>query len=207
MKAEKPARISFVDIGFEDADRLKELSVKPLSRPKSFLGIEAPKKEGEFASDTANLELRRDGVIHELAKLPDGSVNVVNADFSLFSGFYAVDPPSRATISPTEAYLAGADPEKINGFFNEEKLKALQEIRRVLPPNGRLYITEYARNMGEVEALLTEAGYTFETRKIPWEELDRTATMQELRKDLESGKADPEKMQPYRIAARKRLNA
>ena len=76
------------------------------------------------------------------------------------------------------------------------------EERAVITPKIQMEM-----DMGEVEELLTDAGYTFETRKIPWEELDRTATMRKLRKDLESGEADPEKMQPYRIAARKRLNA
>jgi hypothetical protein len=204
VEKQKVGRIDFIDVGFDDAVRLKSMSSRPSGPRRVFIGVEAPRSEGEFASDAPNLVLSWGGVLHELGKLPDGSVNVVNADFSLFSGFSAVDMPSRFTISEGMAVVAGGDPAKVKEFFIEEKAKVLQQIRRVLQPHGRLYITEYAKTLEETERHLNEAGFAYSLRKMRLDELDKTNTMRLLRKDLEEGRFKVEEMQPYRMVATKR---
>jgi hypothetical protein len=81
--------VDFVDIGFEDAVRLKELSSKPRHREKVFIGVERPTLEGTVSSEATNLELRWGGALEELHKLPAESVKVANADF-LFTEYYIV---------------------------------------------------------------------------------------------------------------------
>ena len=80
---EKRRTLLFLDIGFEDAKKIKELAKK--HPKKKFMGVEWVKKS-KLQTRTHNLKLTYGDALSKLRRLPSASVNIITADF-FFSEF------------------------------------------------------------------------------------------------------------------------
>ncbi|MFC2162039.1 hypothetical protein ACFLRF_00025 [Candidatus Altiarchaeota archaeon] len=207
VKERQPV-IDVIDLGFEDAIRLKELSSRKHSHDKVFIGFERPGIKDRVEGGRDNLELRWGGVLEELAQIKDESVKIVNADF-LFSEFYAtkwkVFYPGAQVDEASLGDLGWKGnleyPQKI---FAKMKTETVKEVGRILVPNGRFYITEYADSIPFATKRLDEQGFTHTQRDLTEEEMDQTSFMRKIVKHLKAGKVDPEVYWPVRITARKK---
>ncbi|MBN2067966.1 MAG: hypothetical protein JW744_05860 [Candidatus Diapherotrites archaeon] len=152
--------ISVLDLGFEDATRLKGLASR--YPRKQFMGIEWEKRKG-LVTRRHNLKLVYGDVLSKLRRLPANSVKIVTADF-LFSGFkmrgFHVDEETR--IGRVFA-----------GRFRKGRIKVAKQVYRVLVPNGRFFVTEWKINSGVIKELLEEAGFNVKERPVPESEIGK----------------------------------
>lgn len=191
MTSEVPKIINFVDLGFEDGLRIQELSGRPGHQRKVFLGIERPGIKDRLKPRYPNLELRYGGVLEELKAIADGTVRIVNADF-FFTEFYTpisdLDLPSRV----------------IQPLIDQQRAETVEQVRRVLVPQGRFYVTEYKGNLRPTLTLLTENGFpSCEHRQLDPGEMDKTKFLRLIKSKLEQEGSRADDFQPIRILARK----
>lgn len=203
---EKPGKL-MVDIGFDDALRLKNLSEK---HPDwVFIGMEIPRKRGNVTSCQKNLILEYEGGLEGLTKLPDESVKIVNMDLLFADEF---------TVTQWKAFIPGSQVNEVSendlgwraasakGIFDVWKKLILRQSHRVLKPNGRLYISTYQQGLKEILGLLDEEGYAHVHRPSTEEEIGKTTFTKGITKKARSGeiKLEPEICKIIRIEARKK---
>ncbi|MFH1403791.1 MAG: hypothetical protein ABIH11_05950 [Candidatus Altiarchaeota archaeon] len=205
---EPPARVvDFVDLGHEDAFRLKELASRPRHASKVFIGIDRPGMRGGVESGLDNLELRWGGALRELAGIPGGSVRIVNADF-LFSEFYFVGWRDMFPLGQSDEVSLWdlgwkANTGVMQGLFDDAKTRVIGEVGRILVPKGRFYATEYRENYEHTLRRLDEEGFTHVHRDLRAGEMGGTRFLQKIREMVDSGQVDAERYWPVRIMARR----
>ena len=150
----EPGRIHVLDLGFEDAQRLRELAQR--HPEKKFLGVEWTKGKG-VQTRRHNLKLVWGDALNKLRRLPTGSVNVATMDFLL----------TEFKIKGHELHEFGWKQQALAPLFMDRRLKLLRELRRVLVPNGRLFINEYKGNLPCVTGLLNDAGFPHTVKTSP----------------------------------------
>ncbi len=197
------AGVDFVDLGFGDGLRLKELAGKPRHGDKSFVGVERPGAKRGAVPEPGNVEYRFRGAREELERMPASSVNVVNADFGL-ADYHEVGGGGD-TDQRTLELRGGGEEARLR--LAKDRLMTLRSIMRVLNPKGRLYLTEYSANMPSTTGLLELAGFSWEARRLTEDELEKTTQLKELKAHLLDHREDEGYRWPMRIAARKGARA
>ncbi len=204
-------------------DRLKEPAQKLLKNQKSKSTLvlsenvltetvktfsqKANQAEKKITSDQPNLQLRWRGVLQELKDMPDQSVKIVNADF-LFTEFYVTGWKDIMPDAELNEFDEAALGWRAGGGFMAEFFKlcrqaTVNQVKRVLTPNGRFYITEWEQNLPHTLEFLDEAGFQHESRPLTDEEMEKTWFLQEAKKKLATGELPPEAT-PVRIQATKK---
>jgi hypothetical protein len=194
-----PGAVDFVDLGFTDAVRLKELAGRAGHSDRVLVGIERPTLPDKPSAVPPNLELRYGGILDELGRMPDGSVKVVNADF-LFGEIYEVAGGSDVSERFLRAAQVGAN--KANPLYHTRQ-RIMGEVGRVLAPNGRFYLTEYGKNLPLTLKLLEEGGFRHTERELLALEMGGSTQLMKVRDLLREKPEEAADRAPYRIVARK----
>jgi SAM-dependent methyltransferase len=181
-------RLRFLDIGFGNAKRIAACAARPRSSERLFLGIDADpdlKKKLQTLASRKNVRLDFAHARAGLAKIPAGSLHVVNMDFP-------------TVIAEMEARLIQYKKPVI---FLHEFPELLIGAKRVLRRNGRLYVTAPLGGVEPIKAYLQVAGFS-EIRhwKLSEKEKNVTASTAE---HFRMAKKDPLST-PFRISCVKR---
>ncbi|MFC1517802.1 hypothetical protein ACFL5G_04505 [Candidatus Margulisiibacteriota bacterium] len=199
--------IDFIDLGFEDALRLKELSEK---NPKlKLMGIERPSLKGSVSVKVDNIDLRWGGVLKELTEIQGESVKTVNSDF-MFSEFYVIGWKELFPAAKLNEVSMGDLGRRVHGGFFIELFMSLREevlkqVRRILLPHGRFYISEYRANIESLSECLKDAGFDFAEKELEIAEMDKTKFLKLLRDKRKEG-MDSQLFPIMRIEAHKKKN-
>jgi SAM-dependent methyltransferase len=187
-KAVAARRISLLDLGAFDGQRISELAKKSSRKNKRLLAVEWAKQKGLLTRRT-NLKIVYGEVLNKLGRLPSESVKVITADF-----FFS-DLKSRgmhtANVPAKEAHV---------------DLEVAKQIHRVLVPNGRLVCVEYLGNQAFVLEVLTAAGFEWRSHSLPEKYWGKTEYLKRLGNLINSDKAAREFLFPMQIIAKKNIS-
>jgi ubiquinone/menaquinone biosynthesis C-methylase UbiE len=185
-------RVSVLDLGFEDAKKLKELAKKKQHAKKKFLGVEWVKQQ-KLATRTHNLKLTYGDALSKLRRLPPASVNVITADF-FFSEF---------KIEGNE--LGGKDASRyMQEKFKKRRNEILKQVTRVLAPKGRFFVIEYGLYLDRTMAMLSEAGFSCTKKTVLKSQMNRTLFLSDAADKMITNGRYANEIQPYIITARKK---
>jgi len=189
-------RVSVLDLGFEDAKKLKEIAKKKQHAKKKFLGVEWVKQE-KFNTRFHNLKLTYGDTLSKLRRLPSGSVNVITADF-FFSEF---------KVNGREISDHSSLRKKLSDKYQKRKIDTLKEVKRVLPPNGRFFVIEYGLDLEKTINLLNQNGFVCTKKSIPKSQMHRTEFLSLIADRMIVDARHAPDWQPYVITARKKSTA
>lgn len=186
-------RVSLLDLGFEDAKKLRELAKKKQHAKKKFLGVEWVKRE-KFNTRTHNLKLIYGDALSKLRRLPPSSVNVITADF-FFSEFKI-----KGREISTHASLRKVHDAK----YNKQKAETVKQVSRVLRKNGRFFVLEYGVDLEKTISFLNSNGFVCTKKPVPKSQMDRTKFLSLIRDKMTVDSRHAPDWQPYIITARKK---
>ncbi|MFH0863150.1 MAG: hypothetical protein V1875_09010 [Candidatus Altiarchaeota archaeon] len=86
-------------------------------------------------------------------------------------------------------------------IFDMFRQVTVNQVKRVLIPNGRFYLTEYNGKLESTLELLDEAGMTHHHRRMAPEEMDKTTFLRNIREKMAAGELDQKVMRPMRSDA------
>jgi len=192
QKPKKPV-IILLDVGFEDAQKLVSFARKKSHRNKRFMGVEWTKQEN-LRTRYHNLKLTYGDALSKLKRLPAASVKIITADF-LFTEF---------KIGGKESSDFGWRRASVETAYEKQRVNVMKQVARVLLPNGRFIVTEYAENASITVRLLKDAG--FEVYSVPLKESEVRGTkfMEMILDRLKKHPEEKREFWPIKITARKK---
>lgn len=189
-------RVSVLDLGFEDAKKLKDLAKKKQHAKKKFLGVEWEKRQ-KFQTRFHNLKLTYGDALSKLKRLPSGSVNVITADF-FFSEF---------KIKGKEISDHASLRKQLAEKYKKQKEATLREVLRVLPKNGRFFVLEYGRDLDKTIDFLNRNGFVCTKKTVPQSQMHRTEFLSLIADQMITDARHALDWQPYIITARRKQTA
>ncbi|MGI6589789.1 MAG: hypothetical protein ACOX1V_03970 [Candidatus Iainarchaeum sp.] len=186
----KKQNTSVLDIGFEDAKKIKELAKK--HPKKKFMGVEWVKKS-KLQTRTHNLKLTYGDALSKLRRLPSASVNIITADF-FFSEF---------KIKGRELSAFSLRKE-MSEKFAKRKADTLKQVSRVLAKNGRFFVLEYGADLEKTISLLNNNGFVCTKKPVPKNQMDRTYFLSLIKDRMIIDARNASAWQPFIITARKK---
>lgn len=189
-------RVSVLDLGFEDAKKLKELAKKKQHAKKKFLGVEWEKRH-KFQTRFKNLKLTYGDALSKLRRLPSGSVNIITADF-FFSEF---------KINGKEISDHASLRKQLSEKYKKQKEATLKEVSRVLPKNGRFFVLEYGLDLEKTISFLNQNGFVCTKKTVPPNQMHRTEFLSLIADKMIVDGRHASDWQPYIITARKKPTA
>lgn len=186
-------RVSVLDLGFEDAKKLKELAKKKQHAKKRFLGVEWEKRH-KFQTRFHNLKLTYGDALSKLRRLPTASVNVITADF-FFSEF---------KVNGKEISDHASLRKELSEKYKKRKEATLKEVSRVLPKNGRFFVLEYGSDLEKTINFLSQNGFVCTKKPVSKSQMDRTEFLSLIKDRMITDARHAPDWQPYVITARKR---
>ena len=186
-------RVSVLDLGFEDAKKLKELAKKKQHAKKKFLGVEWEKRH-KFQTRFHNLKLTYGDALSKLRRLPNGSVNVITADF-FFSEF---------KMNGRELSEHSSLRKEMSEKYIKRKEATLKEVSRVLPKNGRFFVLEYGVDLEKTISFLNNNGFVCTKKLVPKSQMHRTEFLSLIADKMIVDARHALEWQPYIITARKK---
>jgi SAM-dependent methyltransferase len=186
LKRKQPSYVNLLDIGFGDAKRLKEMAARERSKGRFFVGIELEKQK-QFGLHERNfkgwLVLRYGDALDKLKNIPDGCVGAANIDF----------------LSAIKKYVEQPIDQNVVLYAN-----ILDEAKRVLRSNGRLFLTVPKSYVYDTTLALAMAGFKSDKiEKVPALRKNITAS---TRWHFEKAREETDAA-PYRIVAVKEEHA
>lgn len=184
QKQQKPRDV-LVEVGFGKGWRLGELSGK--HSDTVYIGVEIPREAGRIDALKPNVLLEYDGGLAGLQRLPNESVSRIFMDLVLEEDFTLTGPELRKSFpgQGVEGFLEGHTELKYSdipsryadatfGKFQFWKVEMLKQIKRVLKPEGTLEINTPKGDLKDVEQLLGNAGFTYESNPATNEEISKS---------------------------------
>jgi|GEM_PF-1807978 len=181
-------RISLLDLGAFDGQRISALAKKPSRKNKRLLAVEWTKQKG-LQTRRNNLKIVYGEALSKLQRLPSESVKVVTADF-FFSdlrsrGMHTANVPAK------EAHV---------------DLEVAKQIYRVLVPNGRLVCVEYIGNQAFILNVLSAVGFEWQSHSLSEKYWGKTEYLKRLGNLINSDNAARELLFPIQITAKKNIS-
>lgn len=186
-------RVSVLDLGFEDAKKLKEIAKKKQHAKKKFLGVEWTKRE-KFNTRFHNLKLTYGDALSKLRRLPNGSINVITADF-FFSEF---------KVNGRELSEHASLRKEVSEKYKKQKEATLKEISRVLPKNGRFFVLEYGADLEKTISFLNQNGFVCTKKPVLKSQMHRTEFLSLIADRMIVDARHALEWQPFIITARKK---
>ncbi len=189
-------RVSVLDLGFEDAKKLRELAKKKQHVKKKFLGVEWEKKQ-KLQTRFHNLKLTYGDALSKLKRLPNESVNIITADF-FFSEF---------KVNGKEISDHASLRKELSEKYKKRKEATLKEVSRVLPKNGRFFVLEYGVDLEKTISFLNQNGFVCTKKPVPQNQMHRTEFLSLIADRMIVDARHAPDWQPYVITARKKPSA
>ena len=186
----KPREV-VVEVGFGKAWKLGELSGK--NPDTVYIGMEVPSRVGKVESWKPNLVLDYKGGLVGLVELPNESVKqvvmdlVLDEDFTLTPIELAISFPMARINELSEGMLDGRQAEAMHTSFQFWRKQMLKQVKRVLKPDGTLEVNTSKGNLGMMEQLLKEVGFSYESKPATAEEIGKSQYMSGIAEKIRKG--------------------
>lgn len=190
QKQHKPRDV-VVEVGFEKAGKLRELSSK--NPDIVYIGMEVPSRVGKVESLRSNLILDYKGGLGGLIELPNESVNQVIMDLVLGVDFTLTDVEMMLTFPGTkfrELRFGDLDDRHaiaMHECFEFWRGQMLEQVKRVLKPDGTLEMNIARSDLKKIGPLLEKAGFTYESRPANDEEVSKSWYVSVAREGIKKG--------------------